>query len=227
MKENVIFLNFKRIMCMKRQLSILIACCLMSVSAVAQHAETVLDKAAAVYEASNGITVTFAANIRYEKQGVSESFEGTIQMKGNKFVLITPDMRTWYDGETQWSYMVRTEEVNISNPSGEELQFINPMILLRTYKKGFNFTYVGESTADNGKMADDVLLISKSKDDIEKIEVQIEKATALPVRITVNMKNDLRSVIRISKIQTGMNHSDKLFIFNPKDYPNAIEVDLR
>lgn len=212
---------------MKKQLNILMVCCLTAVSAVAQNAEKVLEKAASVYESSNGINVTFAANIRYEKQGISESFEGTIQMKGDKFVLITPDMRTWYDGKTQWSYMVRSEEVNISNPSGDELQFLNPMILLRTYKKGFDLTYVGESTADNGKMAEDVLLISKSKDDIEKIEVQIEKATSFPVRITVIMKNDLRSVIRISKIQTGMNHSDQLFIFNPKDYPNALEVDLR
>lgn len=212
---------------MRRQLNILMVCCLTVVSAVAQNAEKILDKAASVYEASNGITVTFAANIRYEKQGVSESFEGTIQMKGDKFVLNTPDIRTWYDGKTQWSYMVRSEEVNISNPSGDELQFLNPMILLRTYKKGFDLTYVGESTADNGKMAEDVLMISKSKDDIEKIEVQIEKATSFPIRITVIMKNDLRSVIRISKIQTGMNHPDQLFIFNPKDYPNALEVDLR
>lgn len=219
--------NLKLIVYMKKQLNILMVCCLTAVSAVAQNAEKILEKAASVYESSNGITVTFAANIRYEKQGVSESFEGTIQMKGDKFVLITPDMRTWYDGKTQWSYMVRSEEVNISNPSGDELQFLNPMILLRTYKKGFDLTYVGESTADNGKMAEDVLLISKSKDDIEKIEVQIEKATSFPVRITVIMKNDLRSVIRISKIQTGMNHSDQLFIFNPKDYPNALEVDLR
>lgn len=215
-------------MYIKRQIYILTACCLIAVNVVAQSAEKVLDKAAAVYESSNGITATFAANIRYEKEGISESFEGTIQMKGDKFLLITPDMRTWYDGKTQWSYQVRREEVDIYNPSGdEELQVINPMILLRTYKKGFDFSYVGESTADNGKMADDVLLTSKGKNDIEKIEMQVEKATSFPVRITVIMKNGLRSVIRISKMQTGMNHPDQLFVFNPKDYPNVLENDLR
>lgn len=210
-----------------KQLCMITGLCFLSVMAFAQKAEGILDKAAAAYESSNGITASFAANIRYEKQGVAESFEGTIQMKGDKFVLITPDMRTWYDGKTQWTYVVRTEEVNISNPSGEELQFTNPMTLLRTYKKGFDLSYLGESTADNGKMADDVLLTSKGKSDIEKIEIQIERMTSLPVRMTVIMKNDLRSVIRISKMQTGVNHPDQLFVFNPGDYPDVVEIDLR
>lgn len=120
-----------------------------------------LDRAAAAYESSNGLKASFAANIRHEKQGVSESFEGTIQMKGDKFVLITPDTRTWYDGTTQWTYVVRTDEVNLSNPTGDELEFTNPMTLLRSYKKGFTLSYIGQSTSDNGKMADDVMLTSK------------------------------------------------------------------
>ena len=212
---------------MKKQVCIMLCFILLSAMTFAQQAEAVLDKAATAYESSNGITATFAANIRYEKQGVAESFEGTIQMKGDKFALITPDMRTWYDGKTQWAYFARTEEVNISNPSGDELQLTNPMTLLRTYKKGFNLSYIGESTTENGKMADDVRLKSKGVNDIDQIEIQIERTTSLPVRMTVTMKNGLRSVIRISKMQTGMNHSDQQFVFQSKDYPNAFEVDLR
>jgi outer membrane lipoprotein-sorting protein len=196
--------------------------------AAAQKAETILDKAATAYEKSNGLSAAFTANIRAEKQSVSESFEGTIQMKGDKFVLITPDTRTWYDGATQWTYVARTEEVNLSNPSGEELQFTNPMTLLRTYKKGFRLSYTGESTADNGKMADDVQLTSsKISSDIEKIELQIDRTTSLPARITVTMKNGLRSFIRISKMQTGVNQPDDVFVFHPADYPGVEEVDLR
>lgn len=212
-------------MYVKKQLLLLFGL-LLSVTGSAQKAEAILDKAASVYETSGGITATFSTMIRYEKQGVSESFEGTIRMKDDKFVLITPDMRVWYDGKTQWTHMVRTEEVNISNPSGDELQFVNPMILLRTYKKGFTSSYIGESTADNGKMADDILLTSKGGD-FEKIEIQMDRATSLPVRMTVTMKNGLRSVIRVSKMQTGMNHLDQLFVFDPKDYPNVVEIDLR
>ena len=103
----------------------------------AQKAEALLDKAAAAYEKSNGIQATFAANVRHEKAGVAESFEGTIRMKGNKFALVTPDIRTWYNGSTQWTYMVRSKEVNLSTPTGDELESTNPLTLLRTYKKKF------------------------------------------------------------------------------------------
>ena len=35
-------------------------------------------------------------------KNAGESFEGTIQMKGDKFTLVTPDALTWFNGTTQW-----------------------------------------------------------------------------------------------------------------------------
>jgi outer membrane lipoprotein-sorting protein len=195
---------------------------------MAQNAETVLNEASGAYEKSNGISAQFTINIQSDKQGLSESFEGTIQMKGNKFVLITPDTRTWYNGTTQWTYMLSTDEVYVTEPSDDELQLINPIMLLRTYNNDFNLSYINENTSDNGKPAHNVLLASKaSQSDIEKIEIQIEKATSLPVKMNVYMKNNIRNLIRIGKMQIGINQADSFFMFNPKDYPGAIEIDLR
>ena len=212
---------------MKKTVLILFTCLTVSGFNTAQTAETIFEEAAKTYEKSNGISAQFAANMQSEKLGVSESFEGTIQMKGDKFVLITPGMRTWYDGKTQWTYIVSTDEVNLTTPTGDDLQFVNPMILLRSYKKDFNLKYIGESTADTGRMAHDLQLTAKRNSDIEKIDVQIEKTTSLPVRMTVYMKNGLRSLIRISKMLTGINQPDSFFTFNPADYPDAFIVDLR
>ena len=72
----------------------------------AQNPVSILDKAASAYENSNGITASFELNTRSDVQKVSESFEGTINMKGDKFTLVTPDMITWFDGTTQWTYAV-------------------------------------------------------------------------------------------------------------------------
>jgi outer membrane lipoprotein-sorting protein len=193
----------------------------------AQKAEALFDKAAAAYESANGISASFAANVQFGKQGDSESFEATVEMKGNKFYLITPDMRTWYDGTTLWTYMLRTNEVNITTPSGDELETVNPMILLRRYNKGFKLSYTGESTSDLGKMADDVKLVSKGNRDIEEVDLQIDRATSLPLRISVTMKNGVRSVIRISRMKTGVNQPESVFVFNAADYPGVLEVDLR
>ncbi|MCC8143109.1 MAG: outer-membrane lipoprotein carrier protein LolA [Tannerellaceae bacterium] len=193
----------------------------------AQNAETVLDNAAAVYQHSNGITADFTMHTRSEQQRVNESFEGKIQMKGDKFTLVTPDMRIWFDGKTQWAYMERSDEVNVTNPEGEELQLTNPAVLLNTYKKGFKATLKGESTSTNGKAAYDIELIPQKKGDIVKIELQVEKATSFPSSIVVTAKNNLVSTVRISNFKTGVNQPDSFFVFNRTDFPDAEIVDLR
>lgn len=193
----------------------------------AQSAATILDKAAAVYEASGGISASFAMHTRYDAQKASESFEGTIEMKGDKFRLETPDMKVWFDGTTQWSYVERNEEVNVTTPSGEELQLTNPALLLRSYKKGFTARYIGESTAASGKSAYDVELTPKKKGDIVRVELQVEKSSSLPAKISVEAKNGVSSTIHISGVKTGMNQADEHFRFKAGDYPDAEVIDLR
>lgn len=207
----------------------LLMCLLFGVRVIsrAQNATSILDKAAAAYEKSNGISASFTLRTRSEIQKVSESFEGTIHMKGDKFKLVTPDMTTWFDGTTQWSYVDRNEEVNVSTPTGDELQFTNPAVLLRIYKKGFTPKYIGESTASNGKSAYDVELIPKKKSDIRKVELQIEKYSNFPATIKIEAQNGISNTIHISNLKTGVNQPDDFFVFKEGDYPDAEVIDLR
>jgi outer membrane lipoprotein-sorting protein len=194
-------------------------------TASAQHAGGILDKAASVCNQPGGITASFVMQTRSPQ--LSESFEGVIHIKGDKFALSTPDIKTWYDGLTQWTYMEHTGEVNITTPEGDELQLTNPGILLRTYQKGFTAAYQGEGTATNGKAAYIIALTPKTKTDITRVEVQIEKHSSLPVRIHVEMKNKLSNTIQISDIKTSVNRPDSFFSFPKADYPEAEVVDLR
>ncbi len=212
---------------MKRIYYIILLFLSVMAGASAQNANDIVDKAAAVYTNSNGITATFTIRTHTPQYNSTESFEGTINMKGDKFTLVTPDILTWYDGTTQWTYMLRSEEVNVSTPDGDELQFTNPSILLNTYKKGFTAVYKGESTAPNGKAAYDVELAPKKKSDIEKVELQIEKHSGLPASITVRSKNGMSSTVRISNVKTGINQPDNFFTFDGSKYPEAEVIDLR
>ncbi|MDR1937549.1 MAG: hypothetical protein LBQ73_03485 [Tannerellaceae bacterium] len=194
-------------------------------SASAQNAAGILDKAASVCSQPGGISASFVMQTRSEQ--ASESFEGVINIKGEKFTLSTPGIKTWYDGTTQWTYMEHTEEVNITTPEEDELQFTNPGILLATYQKGFTAVYKGEGTATNGKAAYLIELTPKKRTDIAKVELQIEKFSSLPVRIFVQMKNNLSNTIQISEIKTNVNREDSFFSFPKADYPEAEVIDLR
>lgn len=206
-------------------------CCLILIGFTgqtqAQDAQAILDKAAQMYEQSNGIKANFAIHSVVPQQNISESFEGIIEMKGDKFKLETPDMITWYDGQTQWVYVMRNDEVNVSTPSGDELQLTNPAVLLRQYKKGFSVQYKGTSTTRQAKSAYDITLIPKKKSDIQQIDLQIEKMSNIPAAITITDKNKATVSIYISKWETGKNQADSFFSFNESDYPDAEIIDLR
>jgi outer membrane lipoprotein-sorting protein len=193
----------------------------------AQDVIAILDKAVSVCENSNGLTAQFTMFIRSDRQQISESFEGVIDVKGEKFVLKTPDMSIWFDGRNQWTYLERNEEVNVTLPSDEELQMTNPILSLRFYKKGFNAIFKGESTAANGKTCWDIELVPKKKKDIDVIELQIEKKSSIPVLISIVTKQGIHNTIRINEMKTGVNQSDSCFIFEEKEYPNAEIIDLR
>ena len=192
----------------------------------AQNAVSILDKAAETYTGSDGITVDYTLNMQSQDYG-NESFEGVMHLKGDKFVLYTPDNITWFDGKTQWTYMVHAEEVNISEPTDEDLQNTNPMLILSNYKKDFKASYSGESTASNGKTAYDILLTPNKKRDIEKIELQVEKFSSLPAGVKLYMTNGVVVRIGVTKTQTKTGQTDDFFRFNEKEYPNTEVIDIR
>ncbi|MCD7976671.1 MAG: outer-membrane lipoprotein carrier protein LolA [Tannerellaceae bacterium] len=196
-------------------------------AANAQNPADILDKAARTYESANGMQANFTLHTRSPQQGYAESFDGTIDMKGDKFTLKTPDMQVWYDGKTMWTYVDRTEEVNITTPTGEELQFTNPAILLGSYRSGFTPVYKGESTSANSKAAYDIELIPRKKGDVQKVELQVEKISGLPSKITVSMKNEVSSTIHIGQLKTNVSQPDSYFVFNKADFPGVEIVDLR
>lgn len=189
----------------------------------AQDATAILDKAAEAYENSGGMKVDFT--MKTGSNGTA--YDGTLDIKGDKFVLNTPDMVTWYDGKTQWSYVEHNEEVNVTTPAGDELQMINPLLLLRTYKKNFTAKYDGESTAIGGKMAYNVVLVPKRKGDVTEVTLQIGKSSNLPLSIALVAQNGTHTLIRVKKLTTDINQADKFFVFDKKLYPEAEIVDLR
>ncbi|MDR1500630.1 MAG: hypothetical protein LBI58_06575 [Tannerellaceae bacterium] len=207
---------------------ILIAVLLQAVMPLyAQNAADILAEAAAIMRQPGGLTASFAINTRQGQS--SESFEGVIDIKGDKFTLVTPGMKTWYDGHTQWTYIESAREVNITTPEGDDLQLTNPAILLNSYQKNFTATTIGSATAtgSNGKAAHNIELTPRSKSDIIKVNLLIEKSSSLPVRITVELKNNVRNTINISDIKTNPNHPDNYFSFPQSSYPDAEIIDLR
>ncbi|WP_077155058.1 LolA-like putative outer membrane lipoprotein chaperone [Bacteroides bouchesdurhonensis] len=212
---------------MKYIFSVLIALLSWPVIAQQSQAKAVLDKAAEAFRKAGGIQAEFS--VKYYNNGqFAGTSSGVIRLKGERFQLKTPEAATWFDGKTQWSYLENSEEVNITTPTQEELQSINPYTLLYMYQKGFSYK-LGSVKSFEGKPVTEVILTATSKkQDWESVTLYVTSGTYQPVFIMLQQRGARnRSEITITGYKTGLNYPDTEFVFDRKQYPNAEIIDLR
>lgn len=180
----------------------------------AQTARQVLDKTAAVVSAQNGMTAKF--NIK----GSQLQSSGTIAVKGKKFQATTPQATIWFDGKTQWTYMKKNDEVNVSTPSESQLAAINPYNFIYLYKKGYSYT--SEKVHNNYVVH---LTATDKKKPIQEMYITVLQKTYVPSQIRYRTSKGW-TTIDITNFK-AVKLSDGTFRFNSKDFPTAEVIDLR
>ncbi len=180
----------------------------------ASQARSILDKAASVIGRKGGATANFSISGKYGNSS------GTIAIKGNKFRATTPDAIVWYDGKTEWTYIKKNEEVNVSTPTEAQQQAMNPYKFITIYKNGFNLSMT--STASDHSIH---LVAQNQSRTIKEMYIIVDKRTNLPKQVKMRQQNGW-STINISNFK-AVNQSDATFRFNSKDFPHAEVIDLR
>lgn len=196
-----------------------------SLSLHAQTATSLLDQTAAKLKNSGGISATFEAT-QFKKTTENGTTQGSIDLSGKKFKVTTPGLTTWFDGKTQWSMLGGSGEVNVSTPTAEELQSINPYAFVDLYKSGYKSTlsYVNKG----GKKCPNVRLVATSKQrDIREMRIVLDPDTHLPSSIRILRKDGNWFRIRVKSISLGKKWDDSHFRFSEKDYPGVEIIDLR
>lgn len=180
----------------------------------AVQARKVLDKTARLVGRKGGASADFAiTSSKYGNQS------GTLAIKGTKFHAKTNQANVWFNGKTQWSYMKKTNEVNVSTPNEAKQMSMNPLKFISMYKNGYNLgmtttggNYKVHLTATNQRRSVPEMYITVKKN-YEPIEVRMRQGKTW-------------TTIAISNFQ-AKNLDDKVFEFNSKDFPTAEVVDLR
>jgi outer membrane lipoprotein-sorting protein len=179
-----------------------------------QSAKQVLDKAAAAVSNRSGITASFTL------KGGQMNDKGTISIKGKMFQINTPDVVIWFDGKTQWSYVRKNDEVNVSNPKESQLQSLNPYNFIYMYKKGYNSTL----NKKDGNYEVHLTATDKRKS-VQEMYLTINPKTYIPSVIRIKHPKGWNT-IEVNNVKKA-NLSDGIFHFNSKDFPTAEVIDLR
>lgn len=180
-----------------------------------QTAQQVLDKTAKVIGNKGGAK----ANFTFSNAKVG-SVSGTIAIKGNKFNARTSEATVWYDGKTQWTYMKKTNEVNVSNPTQAQQMSMNPYTFIHIYKTGYNMTL--KTVGSNYQVH---LTAQNKKRTVQELYITVNKKTYIPSQVKMRQGSSW-STINVSNF-SAKSIANSAFVFNSKDFPTAEVVDLR
>ncbi|MDE7165883.1 MAG: hypothetical protein K2O17_02520 [Bacteroidaceae bacterium] len=185
----------------------------------------VLDATAAKLNKAGGISLHFKATTLLDKVP-QDSSEGAMDIMRKKFVITTPDMLSWFDGKTQWTMMKEDEEVTLTEPTGAELQAINPYVFLEIYKQGFNYKMTKGTLSNSSKGYKIFLTADNAKLEIREIFLEIDE-NYIPVRVSMRQGKSQWVRITISSFTTGKRFPDSHFTFPKDKYPQVEIIDLR
>lgn len=216
---------------MKRYIGVIftLLICSLPYTATAQKeakAKQILDKTAEAFKKAAPLSADFTLTV-WSHGSPQNKTSGTIVLKGEKFHLTTPSVITWFNGETQWSYLPANEEVNISQPTEEELQNINPYSFVKLYRKGYDYR-MGDKTSYKGKAIHEIRLTAENdKSPFSEVTLYVTQADLLPLYLKVKEQGGGYNTIDIRQCQQRVNANEKDFEFDKKKYPHAEVIDLR
>ncbi len=182
---------------------------------MAQTARQVLDKCAQTVTNKNGVKADFTmTSAQYG------SASGSIAVKGRMFNASTPQATMWFDGKTLWTYMAKSDEVNVTTPNEVQLQTLNPYNFINLYKQGFKY-----SMTKSGQTFNVHLTATDQKRKIREMFIVVDKSNWQPTEVKM-LQNSKWTTFTISNLKTAK-LDDSTFKFNAKDFPSAEVIDLR
>ncbi|MBR6640426.1 MAG: hypothetical protein IKL35_08715 [Muribaculaceae bacterium] len=180
-------------------------------------ANEILSNASEKYQKDECISSQFTLS------GVGNSSEGEIKIYGDKFFLSTTQLSIWYDGRTQWTYSTETNEVNITEPTVEELQQVNPFAIINSFRNQYNATLLKSA---NSIYRIQLTPLKSGNTSISKAVITLNASTLYPTEIALTIDNNIIT-IKTKNIKAIKSVSHQTFVFDNKKYPNAEIIDLR
>lgn len=196
-------------------LGLLLVVCNFTIGHAQLTARQVLDKCAATVSSEQGVQADFLmTSAQYGDTN------GTISIKGKKFFASTTVAKIWFDGTTLWTYMTKNDEVNVTTPTAEQLQTLNPYNFINMYKSGFTMTMTKSSTVYTVH-----LTATDASSKVKELFITVDSQSYAPKEIKM-LTGNRWSTFTVSNLKSK-SLPETMFRFNPSDYPDAEVIDLR
>ncbi len=204
-----------------------------------KKAKEILDKVSKEVQSYKTITADFNFKMVNQQEDISEEYDGTIKIKDNKYHLSLMGTETYCNGNTIWTHMVESEEVNITTRDTADNSFLNnPSSIFTMYKTGYKYSYKGEVKTDETtltkielypeELAQGLQPDNDSDDsDLSMVVLLIDLRTNQIKEIAYYSKNGNIYTVSFSKFKTNMDIPNSEFSFDKTKFPDVEVIDLR
>lgn len=196
------------------------------------EAKTLLDKAAKQAAGYKSITADFDCVYENLAEEKSETYSGTLLLKGSRFRIDVDKTITFCDGKNRWAYLTESNEVTISkieasNDDAPEDKFMSdPLSLYTFYRNGFKYI-MGDTEEIGGKT---MQIVELSPENIKRPYFKI-KYWFTPnndlYQIKCFQKDGTRFTLTLTKFQTNQKIDDAQLNFDAKKFPGVEVIDMR
>ena len=192
-------------------------------------AKEILDEVSNKTSSYKSIVADFVFTMQNKEMEIDERNEGTIKLKGQKYVVDLPDVgiTVFSDGVTIWNYMKDGNQVTISNVDETGSELMDPSSLFTIYEKGFKSKFVNETVKDNKTVYQIDLFPEDESQDVSKVSLFIDKKTMLIHSAVLYGTDGNLYGVEVKKMDTNQNLPDSGFVFSPENYKDVEIIDFR
>lgn len=172
------------------------------------------------------LTSAPSVSARFTISGSEGDVAGSVVLARERFRMNSPQLNIWFDGRTQWSALASAREVNVTEPTAEELLTTNPFAIITDYSRSYNCRLLKQQ--GGAATIKQVELTPKAAGaDIRRAVISIDTRTLWPVKAVVTMSSGTTVNATISNCAIGKKLPATSFTFTPSALPGYEIVDLR
>ncbi len=185
----------------------------------------ILDEVSNMTKSYKAIKIEFTYKMENTADKISESKEGTIFIKDDKFNLDISGQNVINDGKTLWTYIKDADEIHINNATTEN-ENISFNKLLTNYNKDFKSKLIREE--NKGGIPTYIIdLMPKKGESYHRVRLTIIKEKKQVMNAVVYDKSGTTYSYIVKKFSPNIPIKDEVFTFKTSDHPKAEVIDMR
>jgi outer membrane lipoprotein-sorting protein len=191
-----------------------------------QKAVELLKKTSEKIKNYKTMEIDFSYTMENSQFNITETMNGKLLSKGDKYHMIVGDNIFISDGVTVWNYIDDLDEIHINYVENTE-GGLTPTALLADFEKEYKGKFIKQET-HKGKTVNIIDLVPNKPQSFFKFRLALDNADDMLVYTIAYDRHGGTYTYNLDRVRINQNISDDKFKFNKADFPADAEiVDLR